>query len=125
MKQTEWKKLLREGKLLHEGYTIYWDEYSFSSKQWRELVDGAEKIVAKNVASEDGLGKPTFSHTKIAFNGQDKSGKSDESGEPFVLYKKGSKDLCKTNRKPYTKSVKKVLALAQEINPKFTWKSDS
>jgi hypothetical protein len=106
------------------GYSHYWrppGKPAFSDQQWKELVAGAKKIVAKarkdgiQIAGPLGTGRAKFDGKVIALNGKEPDGY-----ESFILARNLDEfGACKTGERPYDAVVVSILALAQKIAPEL------
>lgn len=99
------------------GYTRYWErtEKPITDdflKEVEEIIkDSAKKGIA--IRGWDGSGKPILNLTRIALNGNGKADK-DLSYESFVIDDEIGFHFCKTARKPYDYTVRKILKLAKD-----------
>lgn len=99
------------------GYTRYWERTEkpitddFLEEVEEIIKDSAKKGIA--IRGWDGSGKPILNLTRIALNGNGKADK-DLSYESFVIDDKIGFHFCKTARKPYDYTVRKILKLAKD-----------
>lgn len=99
------------------GYTRYWERTDkpitddFLEKVEEIIKDSAKKGIA--IRSWDGSGKPILNLTRIVLNGNGKADK-DLSCESFVIDDEVGFHFCKTVRKPYDYTVRKILKLAKD-----------
>ncbi len=102
------------------GYTVYWQR---TTKPFTEsFVRDVRKVL--NESKEKGIcirgafggGCPNISMEAIKFNGDGENSYLTLSHETFALSSTGGKfcNFCKTARKPYDYTVKRVLQVAQE-----------
>lgn len=100
------------------GYTRYWKRTNkpitedFVEEVKQIIIDSAKKGIA--IRDWDGTGKPYIGLNQIVFNGN-KRADMDLSYESFIL-NNVAKDFnfCKTARKPYDYTVRRVLKLAKK-----------
>lgn len=99
------------------GYTRYWERTEkpitddFLEEVEEIIIDSAKKGIA--IRGWDGSGKPILNLTRIALNGNGKADK-DLSHESFVIDDEIGFQFCKTARKPYDYTVRKILKLAKD-----------
>lgn len=99
------------------GYTRYWERTEkpitddFIKEVEEIIIDSAKKGIA--IRGWDGSGKPILNLTRIALNGNGKADK-DLSHESFVIDDEIGFQFCKTARKPYDYTVRKILKLAKD-----------
>lgn len=99
------------------GYTRYWERTDkpitddFLEEVEEIIKDSAKKGIA--IRGWDGSGKPILNLTRIALNGNGKADK-DLSYESFVIDDEIGFHFCKTARKPYDYTVRKILKLAKD-----------
>lgn len=119
------------------GYTNYWENHrEFTADEWNALCSITKSIIKQ--AKLQGIdivreyddhrppqidrdtGIPLAHGFYIRFNGKD-----DDGHETFCLSRgKTSFDCCKTARKPYDAVCVAILLTAQQINDKFSFRSD-
>ena len=102
------------------GYTRYWARTEkpitedFVEGVKEIIIDSAKKGIA--IRGWDGTGEPEITLNRISFNGNMKADR-DLSHESFVLDNVAKDfDFCKTARKPYDYTVRKVLKLAKDYD---------
>ena len=99
------------------GYTRYWERTEkpitedFVKEVEKIIIDSAKKGIA--IRGWDGAYLPELTTERIAFNGN-MNYEIDLSHESFVLDDKIGFNFCKTARKPYDYTVRKVLKLAKD-----------
>ena len=99
------------------GYTRYWNRTKepitedFVEEVKQIIIDSAKKGIA--IRNWDGKGRPTITIDLIAFNGNENTDMN-LSHESFVLNNvETGFGFCKTARKPYDYTVRRVLKLAK------------
>lgn len=99
------------------GYTRYWERTEkpitddFIKEVEEIIIDSAKKGIT--ICGWDGTGKPILNLTRIALNGNANADK-DLSHESFIIDDEIGFHFCKTARKPYDYTVRKVLGLAKK-----------
>jgi len=110
------------------GYTHYWNNAEFTTKQWDALSKDATALFGhckmEGILLAEEYDKPnTPPHIGmecILFNGQ-----GDEGHETFMLEKTPNEsNFCKTARKDYDVAVVALLHIAAYHNPKLIYTSD-
>ena len=98
------------------GYTVYWTRTDEPITQG--FVDEVKEVIKKSIEKGisirgwDGTGEPTITKEYIRFNG---NAELDLDHETFALDSIDDKfGFCKTARKPYDWTVKKILKIAEE-----------
>ena len=110
------------------GYTNYWDRTEKPLTQ--VFIDGVKRIIKDSekkgitIRGWDGNGEPSISLDKVSFNGNAEyklnhetcyfNNREDDRGFGF----------CKTERKPYDYTVKRVLRLAKKHGIISKWSCD-
>ena len=117
------------------GYTNYW--YRTDKPITQEFVDGVKRIIKESekkgisIRGGDGTGEPEVTLEKISFNGNAEFGLDYEScymnnggGKGTQRFDEGIFSFCKTARKPYDYTVKRVLRLAKKYGIISEWSDD-
>jgi len=111
------------------GYTHYFKHQAVETLVWEKITTDVQKILNNlpaysassgghytneplKLSSDQSRTTPIISKTIIWFNGVGILGHED-----FMLFKKGSKELCKTARKPYDLIVQACLLIYKYHSP--------